>query len=496
MNHKASNKGLNRKTIFLVIYQGFAARYLLRSDILKELKKHFERIVIISPNADEAYFKKEFIDENVSIEKLEIEKYKEYLKKSKGQSFFKKVRWFVLNGKYQFKSVDDHYKLFLEENNTGDIKSRLIIFFIDKLVMTLRRSKMLRRFFLWIECKLFNPAIHYDLFEKYNPDLIITTSLGNVGEGFDLFIMREAKKYGIRILTIILSWDNTSGKGMGGAVPDYIITWTDIMKKELIEYHDYPAHKIFVGGVSHFDIYYQKDKLLNWGELCSRFGFSPHRKLLFFGTKSPTACSWNMDIVDIIAKSINEKRLLFDCQLVVRIHPLYYTIKNGVRRHANALEEIEKINGKYPHVYFNYPCILSDSLGFDMPADEMIILASLLKHSSVVINSFSTIALESCICDIPTINVAFEGYGVKERTKLRHNINYERNWDHFQRLMNYGAIRNVLNEEDLIKKINVYLENPMLDREKRQKVVEYECGPFNGFAGSTIGDYIIKLVEK
>ena len=101
MNHKASNKGLNRKTIFLVIYQGFAARYLLRSDILKELKKHFERIVIISPNADEAYFKKEFIDENVSIEKLEIEKYKEYLKKSKGQSFFKKVRWFVLNGKYQ-----------------------------------------------------------------------------------------------------------------------------------------------------------------------------------------------------------------------------------------------------------------------------------------------------------------------------------------------------------------------------------------------------------
>ena len=48
-----------KKCIFLVVHQGFEARYLLRTDIFKEIKKCVEKIVIVTPNADEDYFKQD-----------------------------------------------------------------------------------------------------------------------------------------------------------------------------------------------------------------------------------------------------------------------------------------------------------------------------------------------------------------------------------------------------------------------------------------------------
>ena len=89
-----------KKCIFLVVHQGFEARYLLRTDIFKEIKKHVEKIVIVTPNADEDYFKQEFQKDNVYVERFKDEKCEEFLKKSKVQRFFKFVRSFVLNGKY------------------------------------------------------------------------------------------------------------------------------------------------------------------------------------------------------------------------------------------------------------------------------------------------------------------------------------------------------------------------------------------------------------
>ena len=177
-----------------MVHQGFEARYLLRTDIFKEIKKCVEKIVIVTPNADEDYFKQEFQKDNVYIEKFKDEKCEEFLKKSKGQRFLKFVRSFVLNGKYDIKSVDDYYKIFINESSAKGFISkskRLIIHIIVKL---LRASKILRKILLWLEFRLFSPDIHKDLFEKHKPEMIITTSLGNMGKGFDSFIMREAKK--------------------------------------------------------------------------------------------------------------------------------------------------------------------------------------------------------------------------------------------------------------------------------------------------------------
>jgi hypothetical protein len=75
----------------------------------------------------------------------------------------------------------------------------------------------------------------------------------------DDYLMREARSHGVRVVSIILSWDNTTSWGMAGAFPDYIIAQTDQMKQELIELHDLDPSQIFVEGIAYFDHYYRPD---------------------------------------------------------------------------------------------------------------------------------------------------------------------------------------------------------------------------------------------
>jgi len=63
------------KTIFLYVNQGFAARYFLRTDILKSLRSSNARIVILSHNGDEGAFRKAFESENVKLLKEYYEEY-------------------------------------------------------------------------------------------------------------------------------------------------------------------------------------------------------------------------------------------------------------------------------------------------------------------------------------------------------------------------------------------------------------------------------------
>lgn len=482
------------KCIFLVVQQGFGARYLLRTDIFKELKKSVEKIVIVTPNADEDYFRKEFQKDNVHIERFKNEKCEEFLNTSRGPGFLKLIRSFVLNGKYNLKTIDDHYKIFIQETPSKDFIDNSKHLIIHITVKLLRASKILRKLFLWFECRLFSPNIHKELFEKYKPDLVITTSLGNVGNGFDFFIMREAKKHGAKIATAILSWDNTSGKGMGGAVPDHIITWTKVMKKELIEYHDFPEEKVSVGGIAHFDIYYGKEKFLPKEEIFKKFNLDIDKKLIFFATKSPTSYPWNADIAYIIAEAIAKKKISPPTQLLIRIHPLHFVVKRNKRVHIHLVEEYYKIVEKYSFVKIDEPEILSDKLTMDMPEFEQIKLASILRYTDVLVNILSTLNIEAAIMDVPTVNIAFEGK-TERKKRLRQSIEIDLNQVHNQRIIATGALKMCYNPEELITSMSDYLNNPSLNKERSEVLVEQEAGPFKGMAGKKIAEIMMNLLQ-
>lgn len=311
---------MKKKTLFLYTSQGFAVRYLLRTDILKTLRESSSQVVIVSHNGDEPIFRESFESENVRVEKLKNEAYESYLRKTTLQQMLISLRAYVLNGKYDTRTVDDFraiyryqrgwtrkngYKAWVK-GQTWELISRI-----------LKSSKILRRLLIAFESRFFHPILHEDLFKKYSPDLVVVTSL--CGFKYNEFFAREAHFFGVPVCCVVLSWDNTSGMGMPGYNPDYVVTWSENMKKEIVELNDINEKKIHVRGVAHFDPYYNSKFTSDKEELFKKLGLDPDKKTIFFATKSPKRFPWGPDLVAEIAEAIQSGKIKLSSQLLVQI---------------------------------------------------------------------------------------------------------------------------------------------------------------------------------
>jgi hypothetical protein len=352
------------------------------------------------------------------------------------------------------------------------------------IIKVLRRSRTLRYGLTSLESALFPGHFHRELFEKYRPDLVITSSVGYFWS--DFVVMREARKHRARSVAIVLSWDNPSSKGLGGAHADYVVAWTEEMKRELMTYLDFREDQIFVGGVAHWDVYYNNQENRPSREtFLEMFGLDPKRKIIFFGTKSPRPYP-NHDIVEILAQAVAQDRFVFPCQLLVRLHPAYFEPGQ-----ENALARMMELRERFPHIVYNVPKVLSSALLLDMPPSEMKDLDAILHFSDVLVNLFSTLSIEASICDLPIVNVCFDGKGARNGYR---SILVDARQVHNQRVIKTGGAALAYNPEELVERINAYLRNPRLDADGRARIVAQESGPHHGNAGRRIGEFILTLL--
>ena len=221
------------KTIFMVLHQGFTSRYLLRTDILRQLKKKGHRIVILVQEPEQEYLQKEFKDTNIFIERFETEKCRSYEKSSYLQRVLKNVRVHSLIPNGDLSTLDDIYKLFKIRLKKTGVTRKLYLLFINQLIKLCRRYRWFRKLIWAVENNFFAGKFHSLLFEKYRPDMLITASLGYFD--YDQHIMREAKKWGVKVVPIVLQWDNTSSKGLGTNIYHSVIAWTENIEKGIAD---------------------------------------------------------------------------------------------------------------------------------------------------------------------------------------------------------------------------------------------------------------------
>ncbi|MBW8039168.1 MAG: hypothetical protein FVQ85_04125 [Planctomycetes bacterium] len=481
------------KTFLIPINQGFVARYFLQTDIFKTLQASGNRIIVLVPNPDDNFYEPFNQYDNVIFERYNIDKCQEYMRKTPLERWLKLVRFYVLNGRYDIQTAKDHYQIFLDDYTKvfTSVLGRIRLFVLHCQVMLSRRSKVLRKLILWIERVFFSPSLHKDIFEKYQPDLLITSSMGILD--YDQFLLREACRYNIKTVAVILSWDNTTTKGMPGYIPDHVVAWTENMKKELIELNDVPANKIFVGGVAHYDHYCRAESFMEKDIFCKHMGLEKNKKLLFFVAKSPNGYPYNMDICRIIMEAIREKKFSAPAQLLVRLHPVYFRKTNGMFVFQNFIDQFYDLKKKYSELILNEPDIHSQGLKYSMPQEEIKVLASILKYSDVVINMFSSVNVEASVFDRPIVNVCFEGDSYKAPKKARYNISIDEAQTHNQRILRTKGVQVAYNPRELIDYIDQYLINPEKDRQGRLQIRTNEAGPNLGQAGKTIAEHILSL---
>ncbi|MFH2004393.1 MAG: CDP-glycerol glycerophosphotransferase family protein [Bacteroidota bacterium] len=483
-------------TIALIIQQGFGARILLQTEVIDTLVASGARVVVFT--SDEIAVKRYLIGRglpDVIVEKLAISGYRK-----KGRfnlrGLFKSARSYAL----KCKTTDDIFEMAVKDAWTHRNAFQIVHLAASRLISRLMQAdQRIMKAVVALENRFFSPRLNDRLFIRYQPDVAVFTSLGTFDD--DQYIMREARRHNAKIVSYVLSWDNTTVRGLGVNLSDHIVVWSDIMKKELEHLHRIPGKKIFVGGVPHYDFYVKEGaNELSKTALADLMGFNPDKKILFLATKSPNGYLYNADIADIICKSICNEELPEECFLLVRLHPIYFNRKNGEYVFKKELAEWQELRANYGAEYIgiDYPEMVQSDLNLFMPDSEIIKLKAILQHCDIVINMFSTMNIEASIFNKPTVNVAFQFDHKIPRgeKKARFNIDYDLAQTHNQRIINSGGTAIAYTPQNFIEEINRLLKHPNLYAEGRSRIVKTECAANLGKAGRELGLTILSIANR
>jgi hypothetical protein len=484
------------RTILVALFRPFSIRMILKSEIFNTLKEASDiSLVLLVPNPDMPEIARLADSDRVIIEKFDSARVRELQRGNRFRNFLRTVRLYTYNERagvplrtrdvmvYEFRQI--------QITPRTSIGGRMLIRLSYTLPRLIGRSKFLRRAWRELERLLYARPFHAEIFDRYRPHLLIVSSLGYAG---DELLIWQAKRHGVPTLSIVQSWDNTTNKGYPAAEPDAVVAWSDVMRWEISELLDVPADRIFVGGVPHWDNYFvrtranEKTREVTLREL----GLDPTKKTILLSLSSHKMYRHNVDLCRILVRALREGRIEHPAQLLIRPHPAYY--ERNPKWSAVACAEMSAIQALVREFS---DLAAMDSLGIeqfegghDIDRAEQERIKVRLLACDVLVNVYSTQAIEAAIFDVPIVNVAFGNY---KSTDLPASVEDE--FNHYGRIVRSGGVRNVYTETALIEAVKGYLDDPACDGEGRKRIVDQEVPVNRGSAGRVIGRHVISLVE-
>ena len=472
--------------IFIASDHGLALIYFLQSDIIPTLLKAGVEVVMLVDDQSLPAIQARFSQPGLSFEGMRLDKCQEYYQSVSPvvQRWLDLLRWTGGSKRINTIAMDGNYHL-VTAGYTG--YSRFALPFLRAIIWLMRRSRLLRRFIVRLQYR-FTPDIYADLFEKYQPDMVVSRT---PGWRLDRYILREAARRGIPTTAVIVGWDNPSSYTQNGAPIDHITCWSEIQKEELVLGSDWEPQRVNISGIPAYDGYFLRTWLIPRDEYFRQHGFDPKRKLLSY------ACSFetlhpNYPNMAAIIDLVNNDELSEPCQLLIRFHPNHFIAGSRFEEERKKVAEYVK---DMPHIHIVDPVPLGGGLshysGEDMPEK-----ASMMAWSDVFLTVYSTMVVETAIHDRPIISVTIDtpgGWNMKEVYSLP--LTAIGDWPTHQRFRQSGAGRVAASKEQVRDLINFYLKDPDADGENRRKFVQDECTFTDGSAGRRTGEYLLKLLK-
>jgi len=326
------------------------------------------------------------------------------------------------------------------------------------------------------------PRLFDGIFRRYEPSVVVTASPG-FNSPREIPLIGEARRAGIPTLYVAYGWDSLTVpvKGFMPARPAALAVWNRFMKQEAVECHHYDPGAVKIVGPPHFDIYQDKTIIVPRERFFDRMGLDPEKKVILFATGT-LRWSDNAFILDILEKAIQNRDLIYPCQVICRMHPF------GKGKDRNVYE---RFMGS-PHVKFDSNFGHIEHLGWTPDRDDVVHIANLVYHSDVVVNIASTIVLEAALLDRPVVSV---GFNPVEPEKFESMVIKRVFWQHYRYVLEREACSFVENEEQFIRALNDNLSNPALRRDGRRTLVEDICYRLDGQASARVADAILELSE-
>jgi hypothetical protein len=227
-------------------------------------------------------------------------------------------------------------------------------------------------------------------FDAVQPSLVLVASPGHYW--LDYFVLDEARRRRIPSACVVLSWDNLYSRGPMCRRPDRLLVWSEEMRRQAVEVHQYPREQISVVGPLQFRHYGEPVSVDEVASMRKKVGLGANEPYLAYVCGARTAQYDVEDVGELMAQLRNGPYR--DLRVVVRPHP------QGSRGAYETLVANGVLLDRSPD--------LTDS---GTPPDAIDVgtirhMATFLKAARFVISSWGTTALlEACIFDTPTVQL-------------------------------------------------------------------------------------------
>ncbi len=476
----------HKPTIFICADHGLAVIYFLQSDVLPTLLEAGVKVVVLTDDALVEGIRQRFQRPGMAVEGLRLKQAAQY-----AATVNPEMQWWLgflrrvgSAGRINTEAQDAYVAQVAVEEGW---KRRLWMPLARLYIWGLRRSRRLRQALVNFQ-KRYTPLLYTDLFERYQPDLVVASTHG---WRMDRYLLRQAAARGIRTVAAIVGWDNPSSYGLRGAPVDFITCWSELQKAELVEGSDWNPERVYIGGIPSYDGYFRQEWEIPRDEYFRLHGLDPARKLISYAA-SFVSFAPNYRNIEALAKLVASDALAEPCQLLIRLHPNHFwdnPLYSGER------EQIQQLAQTYPRVHVVEPVPLGGSLGY-YSGEDMPEKSSMMAHSDVFLTVYSTMVVEAACHGAPIVSACLDTPGGWNRPrKFSLPLSEIGNWPTHDRFRHAGAGQVAYTQAELRQAIDYYLQNPAADLEAREAFIRRECSFTDGSAGKRTGEYFVSLVK-
>lgn len=465
--------------------------YFLQSDLVSTLLEAGVEVVVLTDDDILDRIAQRFARPGLAFEGLRLKQANDYAKKVQPR-----LQWLLAylrrvggSRRINTAAMDSHIWEVWAENSW---KFRLGIWLPSALaILLLRNSSWARKRLVQMQNRFTpSPGLYTDLFERYQPELVIAAT---PGWRLDRYLLREAGRRGVRTATVIVGWDNSSSYNISGADVQWAACWSQLQKDELVYGSDWdPAH-VHIGGIPSYDGYFRKQWLMPRGEYFALHGLDPRRKLISYAS-SFVHFAPNYPNIEALAKLISSDALVEPAQLLIRLHPSHFQDKPKI--FAEERERVFALEKEYPHVHVVQPVALGGSLGY-YGGEDMDEKASMLAYSDVFVTVYSTMVVEAAVHDTPIVAAVIDSpNGWNHPKKFSLSLKEIGDWPTHKRFRDAKAGRVAENADQLRDWLNAYLSNPQLDSAQRRKFLEDEITFTDGTSGKRTAEFILSVLNR
>jgi hypothetical protein len=339
------------------------------------------------------------------------------------------------------------------------------------------RIPLLMRVWRRIEAIFISGDEFDDVLRREQPNLVLTANYGT--DGFEVRLLRAAKRFQLPSLAIIPSWDNLSSKGIIGENPQALIVWNEIMRNEAIRLHGFRSDQVHICGGLQFDHYAGAPSATRRSEVLQDLKIDADKPWIVVGTITPKYFAKNIEVVELLNEAVTDGRLAKELQIVVRLHP--QVVDDPV--FGDNLGEYLKLAALSPNIKLSIPRVLRWGSIVPPSPEDTFELMILLQGASAAIMPASTLAIDACALGCPVVGIGFDG---REQLPYEQSVRRTFDFTHYQRLVEQGGLRISESPEQMVAEVKAYMQDRARDAEGRDRIVQSHLTSLDGQAWSRV----------